>query len=68
MVSFLCRDGFYKSPFGAVRVGSVVHLRITTPPDLYICQAELVLNNGETDRVLPMAYETTTSSYNSFFL
>lgn len=68
MVSFLCRDGFYKSPFGAVRVGSAVHLRITTPPDLYICQAELVLNNGETDRVLPMAYETTTSSYNSFFL
>ncbi len=68
MISFLCRDSFYKKPFGAVRKGSPVHLRITTPPDLYIYNAELVVNDGSTDCVLSMTYETTTSNYNSFSL
>lgn len=66
MDEFFCRDSFYKTPFGAVREGREVLLRITTPPDLYICQAELIVNDGASDQAYPMAYETTTSSYNTF--
>ena len=55
MDEFFCRDSFYKTPFGAVREGHEVFLRITTPPDLYIHQAELVRGDGGTDRALRMA-------------
>lgn len=66
MVEFSSRDSFYKTPFGAVKEGEEVRLRITTPPNLYIFQAEFVINDGVCDQSFPMVYETTTSDYNSF--
>jgi len=68
MVSFLCGDSFYKIPYGAVRVNETVRLRITTPPNLYIYQADLVVNDGRVDRFYPMTYEATTADYNVFTL
>ncbi len=66
MMQYQCRDSFYKIPFGAAVRGSRVRFRITTPPDLYINEAQLIVNNGIADQVVPMAYENTTASFNSF--
>lgn len=66
MVAFFSRDSFYKKPFGAVRRDRPVRLRITTPPDLYVYRAELIVNDGFCDRAFPLTYEVTTSDYNAF--
>ena len=66
MVQFQSREIFYKSPFGAAACGTEVRFRITAPPDLYVEHAELILNDGTADFVVPMAYESTTAAFNSF--
>ena len=66
MVQFQSCEKFYKSPFGAAVCGKEIRLRITTPPDLYVDHAELIINDGTADTVVPMAYESTTAAFNSF--